>query len=65
MDKPVTLVREELIEDINKAISKANLPAFAVADLLEHYVADLRMIERQQLEADRKAYADSTGAENV
>lgn len=63
MDKPVTVVREELRETVTQAINKSGLPAFVVADMFERFLAELRQIEKQQYEDDLRKYNSQEGVE--
>lgn len=56
MQKPVTIVREELRRDIINAINEANLPAFVVGDMLEKLLYECRQLEHQQYEQDKANY---------
>ena len=59
MDKPVTVVREELKETITNAVNGSNLPAFVVADMFEKFLAELKQLERQQYQNDLQSYQQS------
>ena len=56
MNKPVTLIREELKRDIISTINKSDLPAFIVADILEKLLVECRQLEHQQYEQDKLNY---------
>lgn len=56
MNKPVTIMREELKASIVKAINESNLPAFVAADIIERILGELRQLERQQYEQDLRRY---------
>ena len=66
MEKPVTIIREELRQKITSAVNESNLPAFVVADMFEGFLRELRALERQQYQNDldnyQKTYAEE-GAE--
>lgn len=68
MNKPVTVVREELRQKITSVVNEANLPAFVVADIFDGFLRELRALERQQYQNDlenyQKTYAEE-GAEEV
>ncbi len=59
MDKPVTIIREELRQAITQAVNDSNLPAFVVADMFEKFLAELKQLERQQYQSDLEAYNQS------
>lgn len=56
MNKPVTILREELRQTITDAVNSANLPAFVVADMFERFLTELRQLERQQYAQDLQSY---------
>ncbi len=58
MQKPVTIVREELRQRITSAVNESNLPAFVVADMFDGFLRELRALERQQYEKDLNAYQE-------
>ena len=68
MQKPVTVVREELRQKITSAVNESNLPAFVVADMFDGFLRELRTLERQQYQNDlenyQKTYAEE-GADEV
>ena len=63
MNKPVTIIREELRQAITSAVNESNLPAFVVADMFEGFLRELRALERQQYEKDLKAYQQESETE--
>ena len=63
MNKPVTIIREELRQSITSAVNESNLPAFVVADMFEGFLRELRALERQQFEKDLKAYQQESETE--
>lgn len=65
MQKPVTVVREELRLKIINAVNEANLPAFVVGDILEKLLAECRQLERQQYEQDKRNYDASMEEKEV
>ena len=63
MEKPVTIIREELRQSITSAINESNLPAFVVADMFEGFLRELRALERQQYAKDVETYKASADLE--
>ena len=59
MNKPVTIIREELRQSITSAVNESNLPAFVVADMFEGFLRELRVLERQQYQKDLASYNTS------
>lgn len=56
MQKPITIIREELKNNIVKLINDSNLPAFVVGDVIEKILIECRRLEQQQYEQDKKRY---------
>lgn len=63
MNKPVTVVREELRQTITNAVNDSNLPAFVVADMFEKFLGELRQLEQRQYAMDFKKYNDESEGE--
>ena len=59
MDKPVTIIREELRATITNAVNNSNLPAFVVADMFEKFLVELKRLEQQQYNDDFRRYQQS------
>lgn len=57
MNKPITIAREELKNNMADLINNSGLPFFVVSDILKDFMAQIAVLERQQLEADRNQYA--------
>lgn len=57
-EKPIELVRQELIDGIVGLINEAQLPAFAVADILRNLLAELERVTAQQYEQAKQAYEE-------
>lgn len=57
-EKPIEVVRQELIEGLVDIINKAQLPAFAVADIFRNLTAQLDQVAAAQLEQAKKAYEE-------
>lgn len=57
MQKPITIIREELKNNIVELINNSNLPAFIVGDIVEKILFECRKLEQQQYEQDKKNYA--------
>lgn len=56
MQKPITIIREELRNNIVELINNSNLPAFIVGDVVEKILFECRKLEQQQYEQDKKTY---------
>lgn len=56
MNKPISLIREELIENIVGLINESNLPLFVVEPILKDLYLEVKNGAQQQLENDRQQY---------
>ena len=63
MDKPITLLKEDFVNGLVELVNNSHLPIFVVRTCLQDACESLVDLERQQLEADRKAYAEATAEE--
>lgn len=54
--KPITLLREDLISTIAKAINESKLPAFVVEGVLKDFINEVHIASQKQLEADRRKW---------
>ena len=60
MNKPATMLREELGKEIDNLINGylESLPAFIIRPIIQNVDRQLEEIEKRQLEADKKAYEE-------
>lgn len=56
MDKPVTIIREELIESMVGLINESNLPLFVIEPILKELYLEVKNGAQQQLESDKQQY---------
>ncbi len=54
--KPITLLREDLISAIAKAINESKLPAFVVEGVLKDFINEVHIASQRQLDADRRKW---------
>ena len=59
MNKPATIIREELIESIVRLINESGLPLFVVEPILKDLYLEVKEGARQQLERDKEQYQSS------
>ena len=59
INKPLTIARNELLEDIVAAINKAALPAFIVSELLKNVTLSVDKLAQEQLERDTREYQEA------
>lgn len=58
MQKPITIIRKELIDEIAGAINKAGLPFFVVESILQTLLGSVQAGMRAQEEKDAAEYAE-------
>lgn len=61
MNKPASMMYEEMKSRMVAAVNESGLPPFIVADVLRGLLAEVDALSRKQLEEDRKAYEQSLG----
>ena len=59
MEKPITLRREEFVNDLVKLVNDSGLPAFVMLDIFRAVTAQVENLARQQYEQDKKAYEEA------
>lgn len=65
MDKPITVARQEFMDDLVSLINNSGLPAFILTPILEGMTRKVAELERQQYEADKASYEQAKeGGEN-
>lgn len=62
--KPVTLVRQEFINDITKLINESSLPAFVIEDILEKILKQVHDLTNIQYEQEKKRYEELISENN-
>lgn len=65
MDKPITVARQEFMDDLVSLINNSGLPAFILTPILEGMTRKVAELEYQQYEADKASYEQAKeGGEN-
>lgn len=59
MEKPITLRREDFVNDLVKLVNESDLPAFVMLDIFREVTLQVQNIARQQYEIDRKAFEEA------
>ena len=54
MERPITIARQEFIEELVSLVNSSGLPAFVISEVLTTTLQATRTQERIQLEEDRK-----------
>ena len=55
-NKPITLLREEFINNAVDLCNNSGLPMFAIEDVLKSLLSEIHSASVQQLEEDKKRY---------
>ena len=55
-EKPITLVREDFINNIIDTCNNSGLPFFMMEDIMKDLIQDIHVAAKRQLEEDRKKY---------
>jgi hypothetical protein len=61
--KPLTLLREEFIENLVNLCNDSGLPFFAIEDVLKNLAQQTQVAAQQQLAADKENYQKRLEAE--
>ena len=56
MNKPITVIREEVKEQIAAIINNSGLPAFVIEPILQDFLIEVRNIAVRQYEYDKQQY---------
>ena len=54
--KPMTIVREELIDNIANLINTSTLPFFVIEDILKNFLKEVHIASQHQMEVDKQKY---------
>lgn len=57
IEKPLSIAREDLLNGLIDLINNSYVPTLLVEPMLENILAKVKMINKQQLEADRISWA--------
>lgn len=58
--KPITVARQEFVEELVKLINSAEIPAFAIADILRSCTASVEQLAVAQYNKDREEWNNGT-----
>ena len=53
MNKPLTVARQEFIDEIDRAVRESALPAFVIGEVMDAYARSASEAARTQLKNDR------------
>lgn len=57
--KPITLIREDFINEIVDTCNNSGLPFFMIEDIMKDLIQNIHAAAQQQLEQDRANYKKS------
>ena len=58
INKPMSMVREELIQTITEGINNSGLPLFVIESILKEILMEVTIVSKQQMEAERAQYEE-------
>lgn len=56
MQKPITVARQEFINNVQSVINESGLPAFLISDVLKVFLNQLNDLEEKQYHRDYQAW---------
>lgn len=59
MERPLSVAREDFVEDLVKLINDSGLPMFVVLDVLKGAEVEVKDAAQRQYEQDKKAYEEA------
>lgn len=67
MEKPLSVKREEFVQNLVALINNSGLPVFVAADILSQIASDANQLAREQLAKDKAAWAkeQEDGTDNI
>lgn len=67
MEKPLSIKREEFVQNLIALINNSGLPVFVAADILSQIASDANQLAREQLAKDKAAWAkeQEDGTDNI
>ena len=64
MNKPITVVREEIKDKIAEVINSSGLPAFVIEPILNDFLIEVKNVVKHQYEYDKQQYEMALKNEN-
>ena len=58
INKPITMLRQEFINNLTNTINKSKLSAFIIEPILKDFLEEIRIIAKKEYELDKKNYED-------
>lgn len=63
IQKPITLLREDFIENIQNLCNSSGLPYFVISDILKWLIPQVDEVARRETERDKAIFEAKTKAE--
>lgn len=57
--KPITVARQEFIQEMQELINDCPLPYFVIESILKDFYADVKVLAQKQLESDMERYKNA------
>ncbi len=57
--KPLTIARQEFLENLANVINESDLPAFIIGDVLSGVLSEVRTLAERQYNSDKENYEKS------
>lgn len=58
-EKPITIVRQELIDELVKCINDSGLPLFVIEPILKDMYIEVKTMSQKQYESEKMQYENS------
>lgn len=58
IQKPITIVREEFLQNLSNLINNSNLPYFVIENILKDCIRETSIASQKQLEIDKSRYKE-------
>ena len=59
INKPITIVKEEVVNEIANVINSSMLPAFVLENILRDMYLEVKAMAQRQYEIDKQRYEES------
>ena len=56
IEKPITIIRQEFIDNISNDINNSNLPLFIIEPILKDVYLEIKTLSQKQYEIDKEEY---------
>lgn len=56
VNKPMTLLREDFVENLTELCNNAGLPFFAIESILKDFIQEVHIASKKQYESDKIRY---------